>query len=220
MQVATRPVRAPLTRKQAKERTRGRLLATARRLLFAGGLEAISASAVARGAGVGGATFYEHFRNWDDLLRALADQLFAGLREGLTEPRREALRAPTNEAKLRQQFRRPLEILVANPALFRLALGVRHHPGSPLGDSSRQLRRNTRSDLVDELVARGYPHAKAAEQRRLEMVADIHIAAVEALALGYLNGRYTDLDEMVDVLVLMTHGTRLVRKLTEAGPAS
>jgi len=60
----------------------------------------------------------------------------------------------------------------------------------------------------------------AAEQRRLEMVADIHIAAVEALALGYLNGRYTDLDEMVDVLVLMTHGTRLVRKLTEAGPAS
>jgi len=154
------------------------------------------------------------------LLRALADQLFAGLREGLTRPRREAPRSPTDEANLRQQFRRPLEILVANPSLFRLALAVRHHHGSPLGDSSRKLRRNTRSDLVEELVARGYPRTDPAARRRLEMVADIHIAAVEALALGHLNGRYPDLEEMVGVLVLMTHGTRLVRNLAEPGPAT
>lgn len=214
MQLAQRreePAR-PLTRKQAKERTRRRLLAAARRLLLADGFEALSASAVARAAGLGGATFYEHYRNRDDLLRALADDLFADLRLALAEPREAALRAPANEERLREQFRRPLEILAANPALFRLALAVRHQPGSPLGDSSRRLGRTTRTDLVDELVARGYPHATDAQKRRVEMVADIHIAAVEALALGHLNGRYPDLEEMVDVLVLMTHGTRLIRR--------
>jgi AcrR family transcriptional regulator len=203
----------PISRKAAKERTRRRLLAAARRLLLSGGLEALSASAVARGAGLGGATFYEHYRNRDDLLQALADDLFAGLRDAIAQPRRDALRSPTNEEKLREQFRRPLEILTANPALFRLALAVRHHTESPLGDSSRRLRRTTRTDLVDEFIVRGYPHATEAQRRRLEMIADIHIAAVEALALGHLNGRYPDVDEVVDMLVLMTQGTRLVRHL-------
>lgn len=212
MQVKDHSAR-PLTRKEAKERTRRRLLAAARRLLLADGVEGLSASAVARAAGVGGATFYEHFRNRDDLLKALSDQLFAGLRDDLQKPRREALEAPSDEEKLREQFRRPLKILTANPALFRLSLGARHQADTPLGDESRQLRRTTRTDLVDELIARGYPHQTDAEVRRLEMVADIHIAAVEVLALGHLNGRYPELEEMVDVLVLMTHGTRLVRKL-------
>jgi hypothetical protein len=44
------------------------------------------------------------------------------------------------------------------------------------------------------------------------MIADIHIAATEALALGHLSGRYPDLDELVDMLVLVTRGTRLTRE--------
>ena len=39
------------------------------------------------------------------------------------------------------------------------------------------------------------------------MIADVHIAATEVLALGYLSGRYPDLDEVVDMLVLVTRGT-------------
>ena len=113
---------------------------------------------------------------------------------------------------LRAEFRTPLEILASNPDLFRLALRVRHHPASPLGESSRRLSGNTRRDLVAELIARGYPAATPAERRRLEMVADIHIAATEALAIGHVSGRYPDLDEMADMLVLVTHGTRLVRR--------
>ena len=201
----------PTTRKEAKRRTRAKLLAAARRLVLAAGEPALSALAVAREAGVGGATFYEHFKNKDDLLHALADELFADLRHELQEPRRRALRAPTSPEPLREEFRRPVEMLVANPALFRLALHVRHAHASPLADKSRQLGRNTRTDLVEELIARGYPHATEAERRRLEMVADVHIAAVEALALGHLAGRYPDIDEIVDMLVLVTRGTRLVR---------
>ena len=202
-----------MTRKEAKRRTREKLLAAARRLVLSGGEAALSALAVTREAGVGGATFYEHFRNKEDLLHALADELFADLRHELKEPRRRALEAPANPEPLRDEFRRPVEILISNPALFRLALHVRHAAASPLADKSRQLGRNTRTDLVEELVARGYPHSTEIERRRLEMVADIHIAAVETLALGHLAGRYPDIEEIVDMLVLVTRGTRLVRSL-------
>jgi TetR/AcrR family transcriptional regulator, fatty acid biosynthesis regulator len=205
-------------RHAAKQLTRRRLLDAARRLILAGGENRVAASAVAKEAGLGGATFYEHFQNRDDLLLALSHELFAQLRESLARRRQEALAAPSDEDKLRQEFRTPLEILAANPDLFRLALRARHL-GSPLGDSSRRLAGSTRRDLVVELEARGYPARNPAEKRRLEMIADIHIAATEALALGYLSGRYSDLDELVDMLVLVTRGTRLVRTWSEGTEA-
>jgi hypothetical protein len=88
---------------------------------------------------------------------------------------------------------------------------VRHHPGSPLGDSSRRLTGNTRRDIVSELVARGYPATTLGEKRRLEMIADIHIAATEVMAMGHITGRYPEVDEIADMLVLVTQGTRLAR---------
>jgi AcrR family transcriptional regulator len=212
---------APLTRRAAKERTRERLITAARELILSGDETRLAASAVAKRARVAGATFYEHFRSRDDLLKALADELFDELREKLAKSRREALAAPSSEKELRQEFQTPLDVLAANPDLFRLSLRVRHYPASPLGDSSRRLSGNTRRDLVEELVARGYPHDGPEERRRLEMIADVHIAATEVLALGYLSGRYPDLNEVVDMLVLVTHGTRLARGwrgLTALGP--
>jgi AcrR family transcriptional regulator len=206
------PSPARTSRKEAKRRTRGRLLGAASRMLLSHGEESISASAVARAAGVANATFYEHFDNRDDLLRTLAEGLFAKLRAELEGPRREALEAPTSEERLRRQFRVPLQVLVANPRLYRLALRARHQPTSALGESSQRLTGSTRRDVVQELVDRGYPASSAADRRKLEMIADINIAAVEALALGHLSGRYPDLEEIVDMLVLVTRGTRLVRE--------
>ncbi|HAC45770.1 MAG TPA: hypothetical protein DCF65_06830 [Chloroflexi bacterium] len=103
--------------------------------------------------------------------------------------------------------------------MFRLALRVRHNSVSALGESSRKLAGNTRGDLVGEFVDRGYPARTADERRRLEMIADIHIAATEALALGHLSGRYPDVDELVDMLVLVTRGTRLAREWRGAAGA-
>jgi TetR/AcrR family transcriptional regulator, fatty acid biosynthesis regulator len=217
-QSSAAPKRVPNMRKEAKRRTRERLLDAASRMLLSHGEEAISAVAVARAAGVANATFYEHFANSDDLLRTLGEGLFAKLRDELRGPRREALEAPTSEERLRRQFRVPLQVLVANPRLYRLALRARHQPASALGESSRRLAGTTRSDLVQELVDRGYPDSSDVQRRRLEMIADINIASVEALALGHLSGRYPDLEEVVDMLVLVTHGTRLVRERTPVGP--
>jgi TetR/AcrR family transcriptional regulator, fatty acid biosynthesis regulator len=206
------------SRQEAKQRTRRRVLAAARRLLLAKGELAISASAVARAAGIANATFYEHFANKDELLRSLAAELFADLRNTLQGPRREAIEAPSSEQRLRRQFRVPLEVLAANPQLFRLALRVRHQPSSALGESSLRLAGSTRRDLVQELIDRGYPAATPADLRRLEMIADVHIAATEVLAFGHLSGRYPDLEEIVDMLVLVTRGTRLVRERAAGSP--
>jgi len=204
-----------MTRKEAKRLTRKRLLEAARGILLSDGEEAISASAVARAAGVANATFYEHFANKQDLLRTLALELFTRLREELEGPRWDAIHAPTNEEKLRRQFRVPLEVLTANPRLFRLSLGVRYRSSSALGESSLRHHGNTRRDLVQELIDRGYPASTPLERRRLEMIADTNIAAVEALALGHLSGRYPNLEEVIDILVLITRGTRLVREMAE-----
>lgn len=206
---------APTTRKEAKRLTRLRLLEAARQILLSDGEGAISASAVARAAGVANATFYEHFGNKHEMLRTLAEELFTRLRDELRGPRWDAIQAPTNEEKLRRQFQVPLEVLAANPTLFRLALRVRHQPRSALGDSSVRLAGSTRRDVVQELIDRGYPASTPLDRRRLEMIADVHIAAVETLALGHLSGRYPDLDEIVDMLVLVTRGTRLVREMAE-----
>ena len=184
-------------------------------MLLLGGEESITAIAVARAAGVANATFYEHFANRDDLLRTLGEGLFADLRTELEGPRRDALEAPTSEERLRRQFLVPLQVLVANPRLYRLALRARHQPASALGESSLRLTHSTRRDLVQELVDRGYPASTPVDRRRLEMIADINIAAVEALAIGHLSGRYPDLEEIVDMLVLVTRGTRLVRELAQ-----
>ncbi len=109
----------PTARSEAKALTRARLLAAARRLILAGGETGLAASRVAREAGVAGATFYEHFESGDELMQALAKDLFDELRRELGKRRREALEAPDDESRLRQEFRPPIEILAASPDVFR-----------------------------------------------------------------------------------------------------
>jgi AcrR family transcriptional regulator len=206
-----------LTRKEAKEVTRRRLLRAALEILNEKGETDVSASTVSRAAGIAQPSFYEHFRNKNELLRALGDELFAVMRQALGDVRRSALEAPNDTERMREQFRRPLEVIAANPSWFRLALRARHLTSSPLGHSSREMIGNTRYDIVEELIQRGYPHDTPADVRRLQMVADGYIALTETLALGHLAGRYPDIDEIVDILVLFTHGPRDYR-LTSGQP--
>src|SRR5579864_4245505 len=111
--------RRPTTRREAKARTRERLLEAARRMILAGGETRLTASTVARRAGVAGATFYEHFANRDELLVALSEELFDELRQSLASRRELALASPDDQQMLRQEFRTPLEVLTASPDLDR-----------------------------------------------------------------------------------------------------
>ena len=196
---------APLRREEAKFLTRRRLLDAAAKLLGENGYGGLSASAVARGAGVAQPTFYVHFRDKEDLVRTLADEKIGALRSRLRDAR-ERVRAGQGVDAVRETFRLPLETLLETPALFRLFVGAARDPGSPLAEQSRRLHDELRKDLAEDLVSLGLPASSARERQQVEMIADSMIAQTEALGLGYLDGRYDDLDTVVDVLTRFAVG--------------
>lgn len=192
-------VARPLTRNEAKAVTRGRLLEAATRVLRERGYGGLSASAVARAAGVAQPTFYVHFRDKADLLRALGEEHVGTLRERLRRARAQVIAGHGVDA-VRETFRLPLATWVEHPHLFRLFAQERRQPGSPLGALFRELLDEVRNDLADDLVRLGLPGATPADRERVQMVAEAMIAQTEALALGHLDDRYTSFDAVVEVL--------------------
>lgn len=195
----------PLTRDEGKLITRRRLLEAAARVLREEGLSALTTGRVTGGAGVAQPTFYVHFKDMEDLLRKLAQEKIGQIREPLRAAR-QLLRASANDHPLRQTFRLPLQALVEQPELFRLYIQEYHRPGSPVGKMARETQAELQRDLVEDLTALGAPAATPAERARLEMVSEGLIALTQTLALGYLEGRYQDLEAIVDVLVEFIRG--------------
>ncbi|MCW5893140.1 MAG: TetR family transcriptional regulator [bacterium] len=188
-----------LTREEAKSITRRRLLEASATVLAETGYGGLSASAVARAAGVAQPTFYVHFRDKDDLLRTLGEEQMGLLRTRLRAARQAVLAGQGVEA-VKETFRVPLRTWVEHPVLLRLYLQELHQPASPLGELARVLRADIRRDLVDDLVQLGLPASTPAERERVEMIAEGMIAQTEALATAYVDGRWTDFDAVVDVL--------------------
>lgn len=188
-----------LTREEAKSITRRRLLDAAATVLAETGYGGLSASAVARTAGIAQPTFYVHFRDKDDLLRTLGEEQMGLLRMRLREARQRVIAGQGVEA-VRETFRVPLRTWVEHPGLQRLYAQELHQPASPLGELARALRADIRRDLVEDLVQLGLPAATPAERERVDMIAEGMIGQTEALASAYLDGRYTDFDAVVDVL--------------------
>jgi AcrR family transcriptional regulator len=194
-----------LTREEGKLITRRRLLESAAQLLGKTGYGGLSVSAVARASGVAQPTFYVHFRDKDHLLQTLADEKFSSLRAKLREAR-ERVRAGQGVDAVRDTFRLPLQTFLEHPALFRLYQQELRQPGSPLGEQSRRLRDELRNDLTEDLVALGMLTVTAGDREQVEMIAESMIAQTEALGLGYLDGRYDDIEAIVEVLTRFAVG--------------
>ena len=195
-----------LSRREAKDLTRRRLLSAALRIIDAEGQAGLSTGRVAREAGIAQATFYVHFRNMDELLRTLGEEAGHQLDAALREVRRMSREAPDDPEKLRATFRVPLERMLSHPELFRLFRRMRLNASSPIAQPvAEQVVRN-RVHLVEDLVAAGFPYATERQRRRVEMIADGLIALTETMAVGHLEGRYSDLEQTVDVLVAFLHG--------------
>ncbi len=195
----------PLTREESKLITRRRLLEAAAKILGDKGHAALSTSAVARAAGVAQPTFYVHFKDKQDLVRTLAREKTDAVRRPLKAAREQVARGD-GIAALRATFRVPLQALLEQPQLFRLFVQEAHNPGSAFGAEARALLRELESDLVGDLIAYGAPGSSDAERARLSMMAEGMIALTLTLALGYLDGRYADLDQIVDVLTQFALG--------------
>ena len=194
-----------LTREEGKLITRRRLLESAAQLLGKTGYGGLSVSAVARASGVAQPTFYVHFRDKDHLLQTLADEKFSSLRAKLREAR-ERVRAGQGVDAVRDTFRLPLQTFLEHPALFRLYQQELRQPGSPLGEQSRRLRAELRNDLTEDLVALGMLTVTEGDRKQVEMIAESMIAQTEALGLGYLDGRYDNIEAIVEVLTRFAVG--------------
>lgn len=194
-----------LTRAEAKSVTRARLLDAAAKVLGETGYGGLAVSTVARMAGVAQPTFYVHFRDKDDLLRALGEAEMGTLRQRLRQARDRFLAGAGVDA-LRETFRIPLQVWVEKPALLRLHMQELRQPGSPIGALMAQLREEFRSDLADDLVRFGLPATTPAEREELALIAEAMVAQTEALALFYLDGGCSSLEAVVEVLTRFAVG--------------
>lgn len=194
-----------LTREEGKLITRRRLIEAATRLLGEKGLAGLSASAVARRAGVAQPTFYVHFTDKDDLLKTIASDKIGALR-GALRTARERVRTGEGAAAIRETFALSLSTMVEQPALFRLYQQQQHQPASPLGEQARQLFDELRADLSEDLAGLGLPHGTASEREQLDMIAESMIVQTQALGLAYLDGRYARLEDVVEVLTRFAVG--------------
>ncbi|GIH95504.1 hypothetical protein Psi01_61340 [Planobispora siamensis] len=196
----------PLTRSEAKDRTRRRLLRSALAILDEEGEAGLTTVKVAKAAGIAQSSFYVHFKDMQDLLKALAVESGQRLRASMREARRRAGETPSDEEPYRDTFRIPLEAICRHPELLRIQLRARHDPSSPLQGFAAETAAVYRAHLAADLAALGWAADDERGRRRLEMVADGLNALTNAMALGHIEGRYPDVEETVDVLVAFSKG--------------
>jgi AcrR family transcriptional regulator len=198
-----------LTREESKAITRRRLVEAALRLTSEGGRN-LTTSRVAREAGVAQPTFYVHFRDLDDILEAVAEVQIEGLRRDFHKARNRIdvaalARGDTTEA-LREAFRLPLQAILARPVQFRVYVQERAHGKTPLGRHCRQIGDELRRDLVADLRTLERFTGRGRSDLELTMLADGLIALTESLGLGCLDGRYTNVERALDLLVDFARG--------------
>lgn len=208
------------TRKEVKAVTRSRLLDAGLRILDEQGESALTTTNVTREAGIGQSSFYVHFADMDDLLHNLIDSLSVERLRSTREARRHSRSAPDDPARFRETFRIPMTHSIAHPRLFRLLVRSRQDRSSPLGEWSREVFRENRAALVEDLLSIGLPARTAADLRRVQMVADGIVALTESLTLGHLEGLYPELDEAIDVLVAFSGGYLALRDQQPSGASA
>ncbi len=188
-----------LSRQEAKLLTRHRLLQAATSILAEEGYEALTTGHVARRAGVAQPTFYVHFRDTDDLLRAIAAEAIGELRAALRGAR-EGLQHGGDPVRLaRETFRMSLSMITGKHRdLLRLFVAELHRPRSAIGESARALIAEVAADLVVDLERSGL--VTGARAAHVSLVADAVVMLTMHFGLAHLEGSAPDLDALADLL--------------------
>ncbi|KAB8197384.1 TetR family transcriptional regulator [Nonomuraea phyllanthi] len=202
----------PLSRSEAKDLTRRKLIKAALAILDEEGEAGLTTVKVAKAAGIAQSSFYVHFKDMQDLLRELAEEGGRRLRRAMREARSKAREAPSDLDRHRETFRIPLEAICRHPELLRIQMRAKHDPSSSLRAFALETSAAYREHHAADLAALGYTADDERDRRRLEMIAEGINAATNALAMGHLEGRYPDLEEAADILVALSRGAlRLLR---------
>lgn len=186
--------------------TRERLIRAAIDIVATEGVAALTTVNVCRRVGIAQSSYYTHFASRDELLQALGERGAAATRR-TNRAARGQLAAHRDRVHLRDTMKAPLDLIRANPEMFRLGRQIRHEPPStPLGAHARAMAATNRAELADDLMAMA-DQQDPALRHRYEMVADCIDAMVSALGEGHIEGRYPDLEEVIDLLSIYAAGS-------------
>jgi AcrR family transcriptional regulator len=180
------------TRKEAKERTRQRLLEAIVRLLHAEGPTALTTARIAEQAGVAQPTFYVHFRDLDAALGESAERLGETLLGRMRDAAPSADEADPRAA-MRASFRAFLDAVLADRRLAEIFLRHRRDGSSHFGKRFREVLAQSRDAIEQQLAARGVPDPPL----HAALIVGMTIGAVE----GLLDRGLADRDAAVEALV-------------------
>jgi TetR/AcrR family transcriptional regulator, fatty acid biosynthesis regulator len=192
-------------RAQAREQTRQRLLEAALAILESDGEAGLTTTAITRRAGISQSGFYNYFADMEDLLCHLIEDVERQRRTAADAARRAARPGGVIDA-MRESFRETVIRTAAHPSLFRLLLRSRLDPASRVGAEARRQLATTHANFMRGLARGNLPMATDQDRRRASLIADGLIAARDAMLIGHLDGRYPDVEEILDALMLFALG--------------
>lgn len=192
-------------REEAKAESRRRLIEACLDLIETEGPGGLTTGQIAQRAGLAQPTFCVHFAGIDALLDTILTEILQTWGAETIDARQVARDQPGRD-QFRETFRVPMQALAAHPRALRVVLANRHDPSSAIGRWSADVWDQHRRSLIADLRTGGFPAQTLSERRQVEMIADGIMALTAEMVLGHVNGRYPDLDEIIDVLVAFSVG--------------
>lgn len=196
-----------LTRKQAKARTRQKLIAALIEISREHGMVGLSTTRIAKLAGVSQSVFYDHFSDMNDALSIAAEQVGTRVRAAMTA-QRETIELGDPSNAVRATFAAGLQGLLDEPMLAELLLRHRRDPESPLGDCIRTILSEARREILGDMERLGLREVLP----QLELHAEMFVAMGLSVVEGILDGRYEDLDACLDVVARITSASLSVAR--------
>lgn len=173
-----------LSRKEAKERTRQRLLDAVLDHVREHGLHGLTTGRVADAAGIAQSSFYVHFKDMDDALRAAAEHAGEELR-GIVRGSRLELDYSKADAAYYAAYESAIDALLLHRAFTELLLAHRRDRNSPLAESLRAAIDRARTDLARDLTETTFAAWFAADiDAYAELMVGMTLTAVEAIVDG------------------------------------
>jgi TetR/AcrR family transcriptional regulator, fatty acid biosynthesis regulator len=186
-----------LTRKEAKQRTRQRLLDGLIEVARREGLQGLTTTKVADAAGVAQSSFYFHFEGMEDALRAAADRLGNQLKETIRSER-QRVATGDREVTLRGAWEASINSMLAVPAFTQLFLRHRRDPTSPLGDTFSELLDQYRRELAED-ISRYW-----SDLPNQAIYAELIVGMIMGVLEGLLDGRIENKQACIDALMQLT----------------
>jgi len=140
----------PLSRAESKELNRRKLLSAARELMIECGYGALSARQVSARAGVAQSSFYAHFKDKEDLIKTLSEEIFSQLRRQLRDIRLSPGQASWDEI-LGLMMGRLYAFFLEERDLIALLFQELDQPDSPLNEIGQEIFETLHRDLEEDL---------------------------------------------------------------------